>query len=165
MKAVYKVHRVDSSDNENELSHHGILGMKWGVRRYQNADGTWTAAGKKRYGTTPMPNKKEMKQIRKQAENEKKTDLDSIADSNERLKAAVKKMQANCRTGEEADRKFNAWQKAADEDKYNIDFLESVQNSKMLHENDRIGLLTEYTKFLDHPDDYMMYEGYKLRPM
>lgn len=36
------------------LEHYGILGMKWGVRRYQNADGTLTNAGKKRYkGDTP----------------------------------------------------------------------------------------------------------------
>lgn len=36
-------------DETNELEHHGILGMKWGVRRFQNKDGTLTNAGKKRY--------------------------------------------------------------------------------------------------------------------
>ena len=33
-----------------ELRHHGIKGQKWGVRRYQNYDGSLTAAGRKRYG-------------------------------------------------------------------------------------------------------------------
>ena len=36
---------------DSYLAHHGIIGMKWGVRRYQNKDGTLTNAGKKRYST------------------------------------------------------------------------------------------------------------------
>ena len=36
------------NNRRNELSHHGILGMKWGIRRFQNKDGSLTPAGKRR---------------------------------------------------------------------------------------------------------------------
>ena len=44
---TYYVAGVPYSD---ELFHFGIKGQRWGIRRYQNPDGTLTAAGKARYG-------------------------------------------------------------------------------------------------------------------
>ena len=35
----------------DELCHYGIRGMRWGIRRYQNSDGSLTTAGRKRYST------------------------------------------------------------------------------------------------------------------
>lgn len=37
----------------SSLAHHGVEGQKWGVRRYQNYDGSLTAAGRERYGVGP----------------------------------------------------------------------------------------------------------------
>lgn len=47
-----KVKHDDSSmrfDYDNYLMHHGIRGQKWGVRRFQNEDGSYTQAGRARY--------------------------------------------------------------------------------------------------------------------
>jgi len=38
--------------NKTYLVHHGIKGQRWGIRRYQNEDGSLTPAGEKRYGTS-----------------------------------------------------------------------------------------------------------------
>lgn len=38
------------SPPQNSLSHYGIQGQKWGIRRFQNADGSYTQEGKERYG-------------------------------------------------------------------------------------------------------------------
>lgn len=57
---------------QNELKHHGTLGQKWGIRRFQNPDGSLTALGRLRYGISskrkPVPRpavkpKKQAKQV------------------------------------------------------------------------------------------------------
>lgn len=44
--------------NNDQIWHWGIKGMKWGVRRYQNADGSLTDAGKRRYDADEAANNK-----------------------------------------------------------------------------------------------------------
>lgn len=53
--------------DNNSLYHHGIKGMKWGVRRYQNKNGSLTSAGKKRYADKEKEKPKELTTEEKKA--------------------------------------------------------------------------------------------------
>lgn len=61
------------------LAHHGVLGMKWGVRRYQNKDGSFTALGRSR------EQKQNFKSIRK-AYKKKSTNRDNVYNAGEKFR-------------------------------------------------------------------------------
>lgn len=71
---------------DNELIHYGVLGMKWGVRRYQNKDGTLTAAGKLRRKNRSLGIRNESGSIRPKTFLNKEKQLESDRKTLEKLK-------------------------------------------------------------------------------
>lgn len=59
-------------DEVDELYHHGIKGMKWGIRRFQTKDGALTKAGQKRYNKEMNKLKAEKKKLRNEERTKKK---------------------------------------------------------------------------------------------
>lgn len=79
-----------------ELYHHGIKGQKWGVRRYQNSDGSLTAAGRERYDSLSDRQKKKYdkfeKSINRQIEKSKQRDEKFSQARQKRLNKATEKL-------------------------------------------------------------------------
>lgn len=136
----------DCLNQYNSLQHHGIKGQKWGIRRYQNPDGTLTEEGKLRYlnpdGTLTNQARKELK-----------------PDQQLRIRQEFYKKQSDEGTGEYADNVIydEAKQKekldhAKQNKMYDLTFVETIQNAENLTDDD---VNREYEAYLKNPRKYM----------
>lgn len=123
----------------NYLVHHGILGQKWGVRRYQNLDGSYTNAGLKRYGRTPKNNrsiisKRDLKKLRKYGPFSKVTDKIIANKIGKNLESLSDPDIAKAYLQSKNDRDLK-WQKELEESRKYADEIVKVYNSGQLQKH------------------------------
>lgn len=91
----------------DELAHWGIKGMRWGVRRYQNKDGSLTAKGRKRYNEEVEKLKKEEQVLKRRASTKAKLD---------KLEAKRKELSDKKKELDEAEKAAKSKKKGGDDD-------------------------------------------------
>ena len=106
-----------------ELYHHGIKGQKWGVRRFQNEDGSLTPAGKERYGY----------------------DSRTGMMSREGLKLYQKDISTNKKHNKAIDRINKKYGKKEERIKFDIDSYKDVKDG-LSYTNGRGKVITLFTK-------------------
>lgn len=127
----------------NVMEHSGVRGMKWGIRRYQNKDGSLTPAGRKHYAKETEKLKVAKAKLaaeKKILANKKKT-----AEKIEKLDAAKKKVEAEKKALKEEKKRLKSGQKTEENNK-------SPEELKQEHEAARkkaieSGSATEVMKF------------------
>lgn len=85
------------------LEHHGILGQKWGIRRYQNEDGSLTEAGKRRYSREVAKEQRVARSIEKSERRMRIKEAKAAAKASE-MEAKARILEAKARSKKADDK-------------------------------------------------------------
>lgn len=110
------------------LEHHGILGQKWGIRRYQNEDGSLTEAGKRRYSREVAKEQRVARSIEKSERRMRIKEAKAAAKASE-MEAKARILEAKARS-----KKVDAKDAS---DKANADSKDILQKTKLTDEERR----------------------------
>ena len=143
---------LDFYDREMYLAHYGIKGQKWGVRRFQNSDGTWTAEGKARYGDSGMTRQdKKAARAEYKADNKQAYEYGRSATIAGRAASYAQKKEAK------AQKKYDRHKSAKNADRLKIakklrkDWDAEAKRTQKQAEEHRKSLVSKYGK--DHVSD------------
>ena len=149
---------MDNANHSDELMHSGIKGMRWGIRRYQNPDGSLTPAGRKRYqnpdGTLTKKGEKfyAKESARLKAETAKVKEAEKVA-------AAAKRTQAKFTKLADKQKKLDERKKALGEDREETATDELKNKNKKQADKPEETLEQRRERLLKSTDPKELYEG------